>query len=64
MVKDANIWHFKSLVISLLCVRAQLGSPETNQPLLAGGQVAGVQVVFPWNLPFLPHLTTDSAQNE
>ena len=32
---------------------------ETNQVLLAGGQV-----FFLWNLPFSPNLTIDSAQNE
>ena len=32
---------------------------ETSQVLLAGGQV-----VFLGDLPFSPHLTIDSAQNE
>ena len=33
---------------------------ETSQVLLAGGQV----FLFPQDLPFSPHLTIDSAQNE
>ena len=59
VVKAANLQCSKSLVISPLWVLAWLGSRETSQALLAGGQV-----VFLGDLPFSPHLTTDLAQNK
>ena len=50
----------KSLVISLMWVRSLARVIfETRQVLFVGGQE-----VFLGNLPFLPHLTIDSAENE
>ena len=60
MDKGANFWLSKALVIST-AVGSSLArvTCETSQVLLAGGQMD-----FLMDLPFLPHLTIASAQNE
>ena len=39
VVKDTNLWRSKLLVISLLWVRAQLGSRHVSQVLIASSQM-------------------------
>ena len=48
-----------SLTLFIACHLTARVTCETSQVLLAGGQV-----VFLGDLPFSPHLSNDSAQNE